>query len=144
MENPELNHMVDLMFGLANHLHHEIKERSGIKLNPTQKHTLMFIRCRRNPLMREIATYLSIRPPSATTLIEELKRLGYVRRVTDADDKRAIRVSLTPVGQELLRKQFKLIIKGIGEMMRPLTETEKKQFVTILDKILTNVEPKHV
>lgn len=49
-----------------------------------------------------IATKLGVRVPSATEQIIKLEALGFVRRGRDPEDSRAVRVHLTPHGQDAI------------------------------------------
>lgn len=137
MTHPDSERLASHLFALAGYLHHEMKKRMDSPLNPTQMKTLFLIRCQGNPLMREIAEYLSIRPPSATVLVEELRKLKFVKRVPDRTDKRAIRVSLTPQGQAFIQRRFHLFVERVDALIRSLPATERKQFIQTLEKILT-------
>lgn len=132
----EADTLANLLFSLVRSLHREMKNRADLPLNHSQMHTLFFIRTHENPLMREIAECLSIKPPSATTLIEELQAMGYVRRATDPKDRRSVRIMLTPRGHALIQNRLKLLAKYIEEMTTPLTSTERNQFISILKKII--------
>jgi DNA-binding MarR family transcriptional regulator len=144
MKYAEPEKFASLLFAFAAYLHREMKARIDVPLNATQVHALFFIRCRVRPLMREIAHDLSIRPPSATTLVEDLQRRGFVRRVADAKDKRSVRIALTPRGQALIRNRLKLLVESIKEITQSLSIQEKRQFVQSLDRILSIVDQKHV
>src|SRR4051794_18332777 len=50
----------------------------------------------------ELAAWESIAQPSATTLVGRLEANGLVTRAADPDDGRAVRVSITAAGEELL------------------------------------------
>lgn len=49
----------------------------------------------------ELAARARIRGPSAAGALHELDRRGFVRRITDKDDRRKVRVLLTPAGRRL-------------------------------------------
>jgi DNA-binding MarR family transcriptional regulator len=139
MRHADSETLTDLLLSLARHLHHEIKSRSDDALNPTQVQALFFIRFRPKPLMSEIASYLSIRPPSATTLVAELQKMKLVERETDPTDKRSIRISLTQKGRSLIQQRLHLVTERITELTKPLSSTEREQFIQLLDRILSPI-----
>ena len=98
--------------------------------------TLRYIAEKKQPLMREVAQYLRVAPPSATSLVNTLVKQGELRRIADEEDRRATRLELTAQGHKTvhdgLRRKHDLmqnVIKGLGE--RDRTDLKK-----ILEKII--------
>lgn len=56
---------------------------------------------RRSMSMGELAAALSIDPPNATGVVDDLESLGLVRRLPHPSDRRAKLVEATPEGREL-------------------------------------------
>jgi MarR family transcriptional regulator, organic hydroperoxide resistance regulator len=54
---------------------------------------------------RELADEAGIAPSTATRILDALERRGIVRRRRDDDDRRAVKITLTAHGQELLDAQ---------------------------------------
>jgi MarR family transcriptional regulator, organic hydroperoxide resistance regulator len=52
--------------------------------------------------VQELAGHAGITPPTATRILDALERRGIVRRVRSEEDRRAVAVSLTDLGNELL------------------------------------------
>jgi len=73
-------------------------------LSAQQYQALLAIRAGVGGVMRvgELAERLLLRPHSATGLIDRLEKLGVVRRDAGSEDKRQIRVALTPDGEAIL------------------------------------------
>src|ERR1700685_3368005 len=61
--------------------------------------TLRFIAETNNPTMRDVARYLSVKAPSATSLISHLAKSGLIERKGEKGDKRIVRISLTKLGR---------------------------------------------
>jgi MarR family transcriptional regulator, transcriptional regulator for hemolysin len=55
--------------------------------------------------VRELADEAGIAPSTATRILDALERRDVVRRRRDADDRRAVTISLTGLGQQLLDSQ---------------------------------------
>ena len=98
--------------------------------------TLRYIAEMKRPLMREIAQYLRVAPPSATSLINTLVKQGEIRRIADEKDRRTVRLEVTARGHKTLsdgthRKQdlVHTIIKG-------LSEHDRTELKNILEKIM--------
>jgi len=68
----------------------------------TQLRVMYLIREMCQPSTGELAERLGIRPATLTGLADRMERSGFVRRWTDAADRRVVRVSLTDEGAALL------------------------------------------
>ena len=84
---------------------------------------------------QQIAELLDIRPQSASEAIANMEQAGLVRRETDEQDRRSVRVYITPEGQlrqaELLARR----IENARRVLLPLTEEEKKTLLRLLEKV---------
>jgi DNA-binding MarR family transcriptional regulator len=60
---------------------------------------------RRAARVQELAGNAGITPSTATRILDALERRGVVRRARSLDDRRAVAVSLTDLGRELLEDQ---------------------------------------
>ncbi len=59
--------------------------------------------------MGELAAALQIDPPNATAVVDDLERLGLVRRRPHPSDRRAKLVETTPQGQELAARADEIL-----------------------------------
>jgi len=57
-----------------------------------------------SPTIREIASRLFIQPHSAVELVDRLEKTGAIVRHPGTEDKREVRVRLTPAGRAILRR----------------------------------------
>ncbi|MCX6719981.1 MAG: MarR family transcriptional regulator [Candidatus Staskawiczbacteria bacterium] len=96
---------------------------------------LKFVKKNKNTTMRAVADYLYIKPPSATSVIENLVKKGILKRVLNKGDRRVVYVLLTPKGLKLLQKKYKSIHKAIGKIFEKLNEKDKKNLIKIFEKI---------
>lgn len=82
-------------------------EASRAGVTPQQHQLLLAVRGHpgpRAPSIREISDYLLIRHHSAVELVTRAQNSGLVRRTSDTDDQRVIRVGLTDAGEELVSR----------------------------------------
>ncbi len=98
-------------------------------------HTLHYIWERGTANMKEIANFLHITPPSATSVVNTLVAKGLLTRVGSESDRRAIKLQITKSGSRLLRDSFKRMTAFLEKNINKLNETEKRNFLTILNKI---------
>lgn len=83
--------------------------------------------CTRGPAKAsEVARAIGVTPAGATDVIDRLERRHLVRRVADPDDRRAVRVLLTPLGGRSYRETktaVRTMLHALGEAM---TDTERR------------------
>jgi DNA-binding MarR family transcriptional regulator len=105
------------------------KSISGMKLE-----TLRYIK-ENKPLMKDIAEYLSVAPPSATSLVNHLVEAKLVERIRDEKDRRIVRMNITDFGEKKFIQGMALVADRMKEALSPLNESEKKDLIRILEKI---------
>lgn len=91
-------------------------------LMPQQHQALLAIKAMSaadTPSVGELAEYLMIRPHSAVELVGRLARMGLVERLRDPDDRRRVRVSLSPLAERKLENLSSAHLKELGAI-RPL------------------------
>jgi DNA-binding MarR family transcriptional regulator len=68
------------------------------------------------------------RSPSAVTeIVEGLERDGLVRREADQDDRRAVRVALTPDGRRQIQRYENAMALMLADRFAPLTPTQRQR-----------------
>lgn len=117
-----------------------IRERSGNreKLDPIsilQIETLRYVDGKRTPTMREIAEYLCVKPPSATSLIDTLIHAKKLSRIVDKNDRRIVRLTITHSGKKTMKDGFKKITKRMESILVKLNEKERQDLIKILQKL---------
>lgn len=123
MEGPRANHRLDVFSFL-------------------QLQTLRFVREKEYPQMHEIADFLRVTPPSATSLINGLVKCGQLKRVPDPKDRRVVRLALTVTGQRTLKKGIEHISGHIERVFKRLSERERKHLISILEELAKNYHNK--
>ena len=70
----------------------------------------------------ELAARLQLRHHSVVELVNRAQRQGVVTRLPHPEDRRAVRVALTPAGEELLARLVVLHraeLRRVGDLLRP-------------------------
>jgi len=82
----------------------ESVKKEGLKhdLTLSQVEILYFIGPAGKRTMKDIADYLKITPPSATTLVEEMETKGLIKRIKDQKDRRVVFITLAEKTRETL------------------------------------------
>jgi DNA-binding MarR family transcriptional regulator len=104
-------------------------------LSILQMETLRYIRENKKVLMKDLAEYLHITPPSTTSIVEDLFKRGLVKRLSDKKDRRIIKISLTTRGKKLLENSLQRKLKEFRKKIEVLSSDEKKSLLKILRKI---------
>src|ERR1700744_1848373 len=76
---------------------------AGEEVTLTQYRSLVVLASRGPQGMAALAEALSVNASTASRLVERLVRKGYVRRRTDRQDRRQVRIGLTERGRDLVR-----------------------------------------
>jgi DNA-binding MarR family transcriptional regulator len=96
-------------------------------VSPGQYQLLLFVRAfpGGRPTVADIAERLQIRHQSAVGLIDRCARAGLVRRERDDQDRRRVRLDLTPAGTRLLARLVLEHYQGLADLRtaipRPLS-----------------------
>ena len=83
--------------------------------------------------MREVAAFLRVGMPSATSMIDRLVRKGLVRRVEDATDRRVVACELTGDGMEAVERFWRMRRARAESIADALTEEELAQAAPALE-----------
>lgn len=119
------------------------KLAQGKRLDPyawLRIETMVYIRDHAGVPMKDVAAYLSITAPSATSLVNALVKAGYVERRADPNDKRTSRVYLTRQGKAKLAKAMRHGMQVLGELFAPFSGKDLAAFTKLLDRIQKGAE----
>ena len=76
--------------------------------------------------VKDLADAVVLSPTAMSRFVDRVETAGYVRRQPDPDDRRALQVTLTDEGVELLRRMWPVYAAGIEEhFARPLGRSAK-------------------
>jgi len=87
----------------------------------------------------EMAAAEQVRPPTMSTLVAEMERLGLVRRSRDPADARVARIEMTAKGRRVLAKGRELRIADIERRvrrLRPEQVASVRSAVSIIEAML--------
>lgn len=74
--------------------------------------------------MTSIASNLGVRTPTATQSVDRLSKAGLVQRDPDPTDARAVLVSLTPQGEEVLAREDQHRSERVADVLSELSAEE--------------------
>lgn len=101
---------------------------------------LLSLAHKENVTQLEIAQSTGLKPPTVSVALKKLEGDGYVTRVTDEDDMRAVRVSLSEKGRSLEAEAYEALDRIYSEMMAGFTDEEAETLRILLLKVKRNLD----
>ncbi len=126
----ELMHLETLLKGV----------RSKEQIDPAEFYEIGNILYRKkNPTMGELSNELSVPLSSATRMANWWVDNGYARRLSDPDDRRVVRLTLTDEGMRLLESLEKHITATVEKVLAVLTDEEQATLVRLFGKVASSL-----
>jgi len=104
-------------------------------LTPSQYEVLSLLDIEESQRLTMLSERLLCARSTITRIIDQLEQAGLVRRITDADDRRAQRVMLTPAGAALLQRARSSHRDSLVSRISVLSEGENRQLDQLLNKL---------
>ena len=135
MNQSNTKEMVSLIFSVKRIIFDQLKKTNLFdpKLH-IQLITLFYIAEHKDCKMKDIATFLCITPPSATSMINNLENKGFIKRTNNRIDRRTITLSLTTKGITHIKKSYGLIENKMTEIFSPLNTEDQQALINIYNK----------
>ena len=86
----------------------------------------------------QVCSVIAHDPGAMTRKIDALEKRGFVRRVRSAEDRRAIKLELTPEGKKLYPKAVAIAVGLANEALDGFSKAELKQLEGLLKRMLEN------
>lgn len=127
---------------------HKIKRQidhknQSIGISATQARIIGFIRnesLHKDIFQKDLEEYLELRPSSVTSTLQNLEKLGYIKRIPLENDQRLKKLVLTKKAITLDDQIFENINSIEEDSFSNLSQNEKEELSRLLDIILKNVE----
>ena len=87
----------------------------------------------------DIVKLTHLKPPTVSTLLRRMESEGYITRVTDKKDRRAIRVTLSEKGRAFDREQLHRLSTNDHQAVKGLSEEEQKTLEALLLRVRDNL-----
>ena len=84
--------------------------------------------------VQELADRLGIEPPSVTRKTQELERAGYLRRVPNPQDRRAVDLRITPEGRKVAERLWEAQRGIIAEALSGWDPEDRRRFVRLFER----------
>lgn len=130
----ELSDLLVDSFNLVNQIEkNRLKGVKNVDLSISELHVLEAIgRGDEGVSIREIAKSLDITMPSVTVATNKLEKKGLLRKTVDKEDRRVVRVVLTPLGKKFDIAHEYFHIRMIRSILSQLKEEDKPTFLNAI------------
>ncbi len=121
---------------------HSYQKLEKTKLYPGQPQLLFHIMDNEGITQKSLSEKHCVKPATITGMLNKLEANHYVYRVPDEEDKRMMRVYLTPQGRQLAEAGAKFMEGMTNQLFDGLTEEELKTLLHLIQKIRNNIMKK--
>lgn len=125
----------ELLLGAARALRRRWASGLGPDLSPHDARALRVVGHHGPTRLGVVAEHLRIAPRSATDVVDRLESRGLVARAPDPADRRAMTVSLTPRGEEVLAQVDAARREGAADFFGGLTDRERASLAAVLARL---------
>ena len=111
---------------------------------PSQASALAGVELLGSPTLGALAARESVQPPSMTRIVGALEELGYVRREADPADRRVARITITPEGAAVLRRNRSRKNAFLAERLHGLDASDREalsDLTALLERLVDRDEP---
>lgn len=119
----------------------ELMHHQELGLTGPQFHMLTLIAQKNTCNVSYLAEKLEVKPSAITVMIDRLVQSGYVERRHDEQDRRAVLLSVTERGSEVLAEARKRSREVLKKHLSVLSTDELEMLITILEKFSRNYKP---
>jgi DNA-binding MarR family transcriptional regulator len=89
--------------------------------------------------MNALAEHLQITLSSATQLIDRLANIRYIKRIQDTKDRRIVRIQLTEIGKNELKKANKSVKQKVNKVLDKIPKTRQKSLISELEYAIEKI-----
>ncbi|MFZ1469731.1 MAG: MarR family transcriptional regulator [Paracoccaceae bacterium] len=114
-------------------------EMAELGLTTPQMRALAVLAVIEAPLIRELAVYTVTDPSTLSRALDQLQADGLIRRETDAEDSRAVRVFMNPTGRAAFNRLWPQMAAAEARMFRGISNEDRRSFIATLQTMLTNI-----
>lgn len=114
-------------------------EEEGVMAQNTARIVLSHLAVRDNLNQLDLVKLTRLKAPTVSVLLRRMEQEGYVKRLPDEHDRRAMRVSLSEKGREFDRRHLSRISTNDQTAMRGIDAEDQEALVRLLSRIRDNL-----
>jgi DNA-binding MarR family transcriptional regulator len=116
------------------------QQMSGTKKDlKMQMHALMIIKDNDGLTMKEFAEFLHVTSPSATSFVNRLVKMKWIKRSADKTNRKLVRLKLTTEGFTMIATKMKEHMRVMRDLFELLNATDQREFARILTTLRTTL-----
>lgn len=142
MKKNKAKKLISLIFALRSNIFKKM-ENVHAKLGAYtvwQLMALLYIKENGNAQMKDLASHLGIKPPSATSIVNNLVNKKLIKKAQDKDDSRSTLLSITPSGNRFFNAAAKHVFIQAEKIFSSLNSKEQDQLINLYSKLLNNLK----
>jgi DNA-binding MarR family transcriptional regulator len=142
LESLEPNNSVGFLIKRCGIVMTQIAERrfESQAISFTQCLTLIWLTQRAHASPTELSLHLGYDLGSLTRLVDDLERVGRVRRDRSRDDRRVVRIAITPLGRRVAQAGKRLMVELLNELAAPYDRAEVDTLISLLQRLLSRLQ----
>lgn len=90
--------------------------------------------------IQAMAVGLKLATPTISVSVRQLEKAGFLTRLPDPDDGRAVQLFLTPAGEELHQRTLEFRCQKFERLLTHLTAAERSSLLGLLERAVSAVE----
>ncbi len=110
------------------------------RVTASQGYTMLTLPESKSMTMNALSEAMGLANSTMTRMIDQLVDKGFVRRETDNEDRRVVRVSLTSQGQETRRNLEQAQQYFFGLVLTEIPQEERHDILQVLERIVVAIE----
>jgi len=118
------------------------KHAVGLKLTPALARLLYYVHREPGCRQADLAVFFDISPVTLGRMIQRLAASGYVERHPDPEDRRAVRVRVTPRGVPLVTRTMDIAKLSHDRALRGFSASEQRMLFALLGRLRANLDDK--
>lgn len=122
---------------IAHFLRDEVREYGKPNLSLSQLRILCFLERHPESSLSEIAEYIDVTRPTMSQAIERLVKQGYVKRVSNPQERRQVLLSLTSTGDKYQQQVQQALLARIEQKLTSLDDKQDRQVIEVLSLLET-------
>ncbi len=138
VKNDQISQIIDLIFTIRRLMHGKNEDKKKCAVPFLHLIALRYI-SENSPSMKDFADFLAITPPSATSLIDTLIKVGLVERHEDENDRRSVKITISKAGEKYFKDGTDKMAIRMRESLEKLEDAEQKELARILAKLINNL-----
>ena len=116
------------------------REDCGVMAQSTARLVMSHLAVKGSMGQLEIVELTRLKPPTVSTLLHRMENEGYITRVADEKDRRAIRVALTEKGRAFDRDQLRRLSTNDHQAVKGLSTEEQQVLEALLLRMRDNLK----